>query len=457
MNKLPLIIAGGVIAVVTNPLHSLSSNNGWLEILGSGSQTFGASGSTNRFLWDGNKGHFQAGQYMPDPAGASVGLHSFGFGCDVYPRGEYSLVFGLEAESHSSANFSFAFGLAAFANAPYSMAFGDCIYATGNHSLAFGNSFTQASGNYSFAFGGPFTNSYGIGAFAIGREVFTYENYGYSFGDTIFNDSPGAIAMGKDIVIEGVGAIAMGQSNTALGDYSVLLGRNLISAGQYTASLGYMNEVSGLGSVAMGSNNEILSFSNRTTFAFGRFLKIRPTIEDVLVTGRWNLRASGETGDSGVNYLFVVGNGEGPSLRSDAFAVDNQGNVWAAGSINSSSQSNSFMGNVGVGTSSPAYKLEIVGGNSGTSNTLLQIRSNGTGTNTASTLRFANSTNETTEVGAGEISVLRTHVLGTTHMIFRVSTGSGPNSMLDAMRLDNQGYLHAKVPAKGGISMGNFQ
>ena len=52
-------------------------------------------------------------------------------------------------------------------------------------------------------------------------------------------------------------------------------------------------------------------------------------------------------------------------------------------------------GRVGIGVTTPSFLTEIVGGTDTTETTLLQLRSNFGGVNTATTLAFGNSTNPT--------------------------------------------------------------
>ena len=78
------------------------------------------------------------------------------------------------------------------------------------------------------------------------------------------------------------------------------------------------------------------------------------------------------------------------------------------------------LGNVGIGTTNPNNKLEVVGGSDGAESRILQIRSNYTSNNTASTLRFLNSTVGSSDTGSAEISAIRTNVVsGYTDLVFR--------------------------------------
>src|SRR5690606_31849472 len=94
----------------------------------------------------------------------------------------------------------------------------------------------------------------------------------------------------------------------------------------------------------------------------------------------------------------------------------------------------------GIGTSSLAYKGEVVGGTSTAQTKLLQIRSTGNSDNTSSTLRFANYSNDTEVQGSAEISAIRTNsgATGATDMLFRVAQGS---SLAERMRITSNGRV----------------
>jgi hypothetical protein len=79
-------------------------------------------------------------------------------------------------------------------------------------------------------------------------------------------------------------------------------------------------------------------------------------------------------------------------------------------------------GNVGIGTTAPFYRAEIVGGASGVSTRVLSLRSNGTGINTGTSLKFTNSTDASTNLGS-EITSLRTNraTAGDTDLVFSTS------------------------------------
>jgi hypothetical protein len=81
-------------------------------------------------------------------------------------------------------------------------------------------------------------------------------------------------------------------------------------------------------------------------------------------------------------------------------------------------------GNLGIGTTSPAYRTEIVGGADTVETTLLQLRSNFGGTGTGSTINFRNSTNSAADSGGVQLAALRDTSSGGSFVI-RTADSSG--------------------------------
>jgi hypothetical protein len=106
---------------------------------------------------------------------------------------------------------------------------------------------------------------------------------------------------------------------------------------------------------------------------------------------------------------------------------------------------------LGIGTTTVATQLEVVGGSSGSTTSLVQIRSNGAGTNTGSALRFLNSTDGTSTFGAAAITALRTDSggSGTTDLFF--STGNG-GTVSEKARLTGDGKLLVGTSSDSQVS-----
>jgi hypothetical protein len=110
-------------------------------------------------------------------------------------------------------------------------------------------------------------------------------------------------------------------------------------------------------------------------------------------------------------------------------------NYWTA---SGSDIYNNNTGNVGIGTTTPNVKLNVVEGASGVERTLLELRSNSTTANTGTTLRLVNSTTEGSVYGA-EIAAIRGSD-GLTPIIFR-NNNSGGSAMVEVMRISGTGNV----------------
>jgi hypothetical protein len=95
-------------------------------------------------------------------------------------------------------------------------------------------------------------------------------------------------------------------------------------------------------------------------------------------------------------------------------------------------------GNVGIGTSSPAFKTEIVGGATTTETTLFQIRSDGGGIGTGSTIAFANSTNASAGSGRVEIAGIRDTSSGSS---FVIRTADSGGTIQNRVKVDESGSV----------------
>lgn len=115
-----------------------------------------------------------------------------------------------------------------------------------------------------------------------------------------------SFATGDRTSASGDSAFASGQNTSASGDASFAEGASTVASGDYSHSEGSETEASGLFSHASGQGT--VADGNSQT-----------------AVGKYNTRNSGN--------LFSVGNGTNNSNRSDAFTVDDSGNVNAAGRI----------------------------------------------------------------------------------------------------------------------------
>lgn len=119
-------------------------------------------------------------------------------------------------------------------------------------------------------------------------------------------------------------------------------------------------------------------------------------------------------------------------------------------------------GKVGIGTDSPFYKTDIVGGADAVSTTMLTLRSNFVSTNTGTTLKFINSTIVNSNIGS-EITSFRTNAggLGSSDLIFRTSLLTAINEVMRITSNGNVGIgtdtinFNSKLEIKGSASPTN--
>ena len=358
--------------------------------------------SQNRILWYPLKNAFLTGKVLIESS-VNVGENSFTSGFESKAKGNWSQALGFKAIANgdystaigknavaSNAN-SFAFGDGSSAQKNDSYSFGAGAIASGKGSYAFGSAgrdtlgnltglMTTASGDYSFAIGQG-SRSTGITSISLGSNVLasgkssTAIGY-YSSASGTYSTSIGSFtnangwfsnAMGSYTIAAGENSTAMGFSTSAReaystamgflsrahGTYSTAMGCWTEASGTYSVTMGYSSIASGTASTATGSSttasgNYSTAMGNSTT-ASGNYSTtigantLAPSGYE-FVAGRYNTTYTplSTTGWNSSDRIFVIGNGTGSSLRSDALTILKNGNT-------------------GIGTSSPGYKLTVNG------------------------------------------------------------------------------------------------
>ena len=106
---------------------------------------------------------------------------------------------------------------------------------------------------------------------------------------------------GASSYASGYYSVASGYSSVASGYYSVASGSHSVASGSHSVASGYYSVASGEFSVVLARNGETMS-SYQT------------------IVGKFNAKVAG---------LFIIGNGTSDTARSNAFVVDDSGNVTA--------------------------------------------------------------------------------------------------------------------------------
>ena len=117
---------------------------------------------------------------------------------------------------------------------------------------------------------------------------------------------------------------------------------------------------------------------------------------------------------------------------------DNSGSLQLATNNGTTAVTIDTSQNVGIGTTSPAFKTEIVGGATTVETTLLQIRSNAGGINTGTTIALANSTSTTAGSGRVEIAGLRDTASGSS---FVIRTADSGGTIQNRMKINESGTV----------------
>ncbi len=317
----------------------------------------------------------------------ATNLGSYAFGSSDTASGKWAVVMG--GKSHASGD--------------YSMAMGYGTRSSGRVSLAIGNG-AKASGEFSAAIGG-WAVAKGVYSIAMGNSV-AGDYYSVAIGYLANAQKLNSLAFGNNTTAAGLYSMALGNNSVAYGNYSTALTTNSVARGLASVAIGHLSKARGNYSLSVGYFTDAKGYYSSAT-GMG-------TISQQLgsfVTGRYN-SPKGDSLNYNTSYpLFIIGNGTEESSRSNAMEVYPDGHsvfygnmiVRGTGSLVShspelilseagvgipssywkewtfkgtgkklnlvettSSSSNVRIsiadgGNIGIGTESPGYKLDVVG------------------------------------------------------------------------------------------------
>jgi hypothetical protein len=269
---------------------------------------------------------------------------------DVIPAGQT----GARGQVNGSLNISqsLAQGFGTSASGSYAQAQGRNTTASGAYSFA-SNQNSVATGVCSSAIGegssatataahaqGLGSAASGIASHAEGYQTDALSSYSHSEGYRTEASNTAAHAEGYQTTADGLYshaenrnttasatcAHAEGEGTSATADAAHSEGFQTLSSGFAAHAEGYQTVASGQYSHASGRGSAATASSSA---AVG--YNVVADQENSTAVGQWNLE--GQTG-----VLFAVGNGADVDNRSDAFQVDNLGNVTASGKVIASGQ-----------------------------------------------------------------------------------------------------------------------
>ncbi len=251
-------------------------------------------------------------------------------------------------------NYTFLSGSRSFVQGLYSQ-------ATGTNSIAMGQ-YAQATNNFAVAIGGSSPVSSGNSSIAMGSGAHAYGNSSIALGNLASAENLSSVAIGYQTRSTGNYAVAIGGNTRATGLFSVAIGNNSTSSGNSSFVGGYNNDSSGNYSAVFGSDN--INTGGDYAFISG---------DNNVNSGGLYSAIFGAYNTSTGQYSFIGAglNSVASGINSVAFGrnLTVSGNysfgVNAHGSNSYTlSQANTVAlmgGNVGVGTTTPAYRLTVSG------------------------------------------------------------------------------------------------
>jgi hypothetical protein len=297
------------------------------------------------------------------------GLSSIAFGTETTASGLGSVAIGSSAVAQGEGAVSI--GIQTFAGGERSTSLGSESSATGRHSITLGHNVRARSfgevalGTYTTAYTPASTTNFNASDRLL---VVGNGNAANNSSDALILYKNGAIQIGEESVASGLVATALGfeteasgDRSTAMGSYttatnlgSTALGNFTLASGITATAIGFETLASGSRSLALGTSStasgqeaitlgtvSLASGQNAIAMGYGtRALSFRETTAGIYNT---EYTPSSTTTFVGTDRLFVIGNGTGPSSRSNAVTVLKNGNV-------------------GIGTSIPQERFHVANG-----------------------------------------------------------------------------------------------
>ena len=191
----------------------------------------------------------------------------------------------------------------------------------------------------------PKANPVFTGSISLGRKANTTIG-GSSFvvGSELTASGPYSCAFGLNSTASGQNAIAIGLGETSSGIASVAIGNETVSSGAYSFSVGNGTDASANSSAAIGKYNSYMviypAWTKNTSynvgdrvskgnaaFGFNGYECITANSDSSWTSSKWKMLTTNS------DTIFVVGNGESSSVRSNALTLEWNGDLHLDGDV----------------------------------------------------------------------------------------------------------------------------
>ena len=318
-----------------------------------------------------------SGTYASGYGAAAFGISASAIGIGTFAEGYKTSAFG--DYSHAEGDRTTALGKRSYAGGVLTLADGDCAHTEGEFTHASGKN-SHAEGDRTYAYGnmshteGASNHAYGVASHAECAGTMASGDYSHTEGYQTrtfasashaegywthasavdsHTEGCGTLTLGKCSHAEGYSAIASGQNSHAEGSVTHANYVNSHAEGQGTVANGWASHAEGMNTTAEGAECHAEGFSSvafgdhshaegRQTSAAGD--ESHAEGSNTSAVGDWSHAGGYYTvaSDDAMTVIgkwnnidsaaFVIGNGSWNN-RSDAFIIDWEGNVSAAGKV----------------------------------------------------------------------------------------------------------------------------
>ncbi|MEO7461924.1 MAG: tail fiber domain-containing protein [Ferruginibacter sp.] len=304
----------GIGTITPNASALLHVNIGTVSskgLLVSGANNFSALpnlGAGSRLMFYPGKAAFRAGfidgiQWDD----ANVGSYSSALGYNTMANGYSSTALGFQTR---------ASGEGAFASGKFSIANSDYATAMGINTTAFAYAATALGSGASAT--GYASTAIGYNAIATNQGTVAIGSGASAYGNS-------AVAIGTSTDSRGLQSLALGSSTGAYADYSIAMGLGSYATGDISTATGNGTQAKGFSSVSMGVGTVAVSYASTV---MGEGTKSKGYGSTVVGLNNDSLLTTTESLPSLTTPLFIVGNGNTNSTRSNAFVVQKNGKIY---------------------------------------------------------------------------------------------------------------------------------